>query len=66
MKQKGQEEGPFELLIAVILMTFVIFIGIQAMDILRVQTCEGKAEKAKGVDGAQGFGSCKGTGNAEQ
>ncbi|MDO8537667.1 MAG: hypothetical protein Q7S21_02175 [archaeon] len=43
---KGQEEGPFELLVAVVLMTFVIFIGLQAMDALRVQTCQGKAEKA--------------------
>ena len=46
MNSKGQEEGPFELLVAVILMTFVIFIGLQAMDALRVQTCQGKAEKA--------------------
>lgn len=46
MKNKGQEEGPFELLVAVILMTFVIFIGLQAMVALRVQTCQGKAEKA--------------------
>ena len=43
---KGQEEGPFELLVAVVLMTFVIVVGIQAMDALRFQTCEGKSEKA--------------------
>lgn len=37
--QKGQESAPFELLIAVILMGFVLFAGYQAISRLQEQTC---------------------------
>jgi len=37
--QKGQEAAPFELLVAVIVMGFVIFVGLQAMDQLNKQRC---------------------------
>jgi len=37
--QRGQEAAPFELLVAVIVMGFVIFIGLQAMESLNVQRC---------------------------
>lgn len=37
--QKGQESAPFELLVAVIIMGFVIFVGLQAMDQLNKQKC---------------------------
>jgi hypothetical protein len=39
LNRKGQESAPFELLIAVIVMGFVIFIGLQAMNILNEQKC---------------------------
>jgi hypothetical protein len=41
---KGQEGAPFELLIAVILMTFVLFVGLQAMEFLSQQQCFNKAD----------------------
>ncbi len=37
--QKGQESAPFELLVAVIVMGFVIFVGLQAMEQLNLQRC---------------------------
>ncbi len=37
--QTGQESAPFELLVAVIIMGFVIFVGLQAMDQLNQQKC---------------------------
>ncbi|HLC36689.1 MAG TPA: hypothetical protein VJK05_03740 [archaeon] len=53
MNSRGQEEAPFELLIAVILMTFVIFVGLQALDELNRQQCTGqinsKMEQVKSV-----------------
>ncbi len=39
LNRKGQESAPFELLIAVIVMGFVIFIGLNAMNILNEQKC---------------------------
>ncbi|MBM3282492.1 MAG: hypothetical protein FJY86_04105 [Candidatus Diapherotrites archaeon] len=39
LNQRGQESAPFELLIAVILMGFVLFAGYQAMERLHEQTC---------------------------
>jgi len=39
--QKGQESAPFELLIAVIVMTFVIVVGFNALGTLNKKTCEG-------------------------
>lgn len=39
--QKGQESAPFELLIAIIVMTFVIVIGFNALDKLNSETCKG-------------------------
>lgn len=41
---KGQESAPFELLIAVIIMGFVIFAGMQAMQQLWVQRCFGTTD----------------------
>lgn len=38
-RAKGQESAPFELLIAVILMGFVLFAGYQALQRLQEQTC---------------------------
>ncbi len=37
--QRGQEAAPFELLIAVIIMGFVIFVGLRAMDQLNREKC---------------------------
>ena len=39
--QKGQESAPFELLIAIIVMTFVIVVGFNALNTLNKKTCEG-------------------------
>jgi len=39
LNRKGQESAPFELLVAVIVMGFVIFVGLQAMDQLNKQKC---------------------------
>ncbi len=53
MKQKGQEAAPFELLIAVILMGFVLFVGLTAMKELERQQCLGKVnEKLSEMEGA--------------
>jgi len=41
---RGQESAPFELLIAVIVMGFVIFIGMRAMADLTVQKCYGETD----------------------
>ena len=41
MSRRGQESAPFELLIAIIVMTFVIVIGFNALDLLNQRTCEG-------------------------
>ncbi|MDO8627725.1 MAG: hypothetical protein Q7K42_04620 [Candidatus Diapherotrites archaeon] len=43
--RKAQESAPFELLIAIILMTFVIFVGMVALDKLQKSECDGKIEK---------------------
>ncbi len=40
INSRGQEEGPFELLVAVIIMGFVILIGTMALEELRVKKCE--------------------------
>ncbi|MAG22342.1 MAG: hypothetical protein CL943_03515 [Candidatus Diapherotrites archaeon] len=42
--KKGQEAAPFELLIAVIVMGFVIFVGMQAMERLYIQKCFGTTD----------------------
>ena len=39
LNSRGQESAPFELLIAVILMGFVLFMGYQAISNLQKQTC---------------------------
>ncbi len=45
MFQKGQEEAPFQLLVAVILMTFVIIVGVNAMNEANKQKCFNDTEK---------------------
>ena len=45
LSQKGQEAAPFELLIAVITMTFVIVVGLNAMSTLLRAQCEGKIDQ---------------------
>ncbi len=40
VNSRGQEEGPFELLVAVVIMGFVILIGTVALEELRVKKCE--------------------------
>ena len=45
LNNKGQESAPFELLIAVIIMGFVIFVGMHAMGQLKTEQCEGQIEK---------------------
>jgi len=42
---KGQEEAPFQLLVAVILMTFVIIVGLNAMNEASKQKCFNTTEK---------------------
>jgi len=42
---KGQEEAPFQLLVAVILMTFVILVGLNAMNEAEKQKCFNDTEK---------------------
>ncbi len=44
LNRKGQESAPFELLIAVIIMGFVIFVGMNAMKELSLQKCKGETE----------------------
>ena len=44
--QKAQESAPFELLVAVVVMGFVIFIGLNAMQQLRQEQCFAKVDKA--------------------
>jgi len=39
LNQRGQEAAPFELLVAVIIMGFVLFVGLQAMDQLNREKC---------------------------
>ena len=39
MNQKGQESAPFELLVAVIIMGFVMFVGMYAMSNLQKEQC---------------------------
>jgi len=43
--QRGQESAPFELLIAVIIMTFVIVVGLEATNVLAEQKCKGEIEQ---------------------
>ena len=45
MNQKGQEAAPFELMVAVVLMTFVIVMGLQAIEVLNRTACEGNMLK---------------------
>jgi hypothetical protein len=40
LSQRGQEEAPFELLIAVIIMGFVIFLGLQAINYVSEEQCK--------------------------
>ena len=42
---KGQESAPFELLIAIIVMTFVIIVGFNALNSLNKETCEGTLDQ---------------------
>jgi hypothetical protein len=45
LNKRGQEEAPFELLIAVIVMSFVLFIGLKAMTTLDDQRCVQQTEQ---------------------
>ena len=45
LNNKGQEEAPFELLIAVIVMGFVIVMGINAIFTLNREQCQGDIQK---------------------
>ena len=45
LSARGQESAPFELLIAIIVMTFVIIIGFNALNALNTQTCRGNLEQ---------------------
>ncbi|MFH1240234.1 MAG: hypothetical protein V1672_03375 [Candidatus Diapherotrites archaeon] len=45
MNQKGQESAPFELLVAVIIMGFVMFVGIYAMSNLQREQCYNETQK---------------------
>ncbi len=42
--QKGQEAAPFELLIAVVVMTFVLISGVNVMQILEQENCKGQLD----------------------
>ncbi len=44
LDKRGQEAAPFELLIAVIIMGFVIYIGMRAMSDLNCQKCYGETD----------------------
>lgn len=44
MNRKGQEEAPFELLVAVIIMGFVLSVGFIAMNELTKKQCQGTVE----------------------
>ncbi|HIH21831.1 MAG: hypothetical protein J4478_01125 [Candidatus Diapherotrites archaeon] len=45
MNSKGQESGPFELLLAVILMGFVLLIGFQAIEVVQFNACTQQNDK---------------------
>ncbi len=45
LSKKGQESAPFELLIAVIIMGFVIFFGLQALTQINKEQCSGKLNR---------------------
>ena len=45
LSQKGQESAPFELLVAVTLMIFVVAAGLNAMNVLGRQDCRGQIDK---------------------
>jgi len=45
LNKRGQEGAPFELLVAVIVMGFVIFIGLQAMKMLNDQRCYNETDQ---------------------
>lgn len=45
LSQTGQSASPFELLVAVIIMTFIILIGSQAMAALKEQQCMSEIKK---------------------
>lgn len=44
MKFKAQTSAPFELLVAVIIMTFVLVVGINALNTLNEKKCEGEID----------------------
>lgn len=46
LNARGQESAPFELLVAVVLMGFVLVAGLNAMNALRQQQCESKVNFA--------------------
>ncbi len=46
MYSKGQEEAPFQLLVAVILMTFVIIVGLKAMEQAEQERCFNDTDSA--------------------
>ncbi|MEK6941409.1 MAG: hypothetical protein AABW85_00955 [archaeon] len=42
--QRGQEAAPFELLVAVVIMGFVLLAGVNVMDVLRKEECKGQLD----------------------
>lgn len=45
LNSRGQESGPFELLIAVIMMSFVLIVGYQAIEIVKFNDCQQQNDK---------------------
>ncbi|MFH0714830.1 MAG: hypothetical protein V1847_03195 [Candidatus Diapherotrites archaeon] len=45
-RTKGQESAPFELMVAVVLMSFVLLVAYQAIEKVRVTTCQQDNEKS--------------------
>lgn len=46
LREKGQESAPFEVLIGVILMGFVLYVGFNAMDMITKNDCKNKLTQA--------------------
>jgi len=46
MKNRGQEGAPFEVLVSVVIMTFVIIIALQAMKVVTDEQCKASIQRA--------------------
>ncbi len=44
--RKGQESAPFELLVAIIVMGFVLIVGYKAIEVFQEERCKGEIESA--------------------